>query len=78
MKPMEGEPVATHRIVTWDVGTLTDPDVTTVDVIARLQLTAQRCGLDLRLENVGPELAELIDLAGLSDVLTLSPDQTSR
>lgn len=65
---------APSRIVRWDLSALTDPDITTVDVIARLQLMARRLRLDLRLENASRELAELLDLAGLSDVVKLSTD----
>lgn len=78
MEPIEGGAPATHRVVTWDVGAFTDPDVGTVDLVAKMQLLVRRLGLELRVENACPELRELIDLAGLSEVLRLVPDQPSR
>lgn len=41
------------------------PDLAAVDVLARLQLAARRAGGRIRLVAVSPELAELLDLAGL-------------
>jgi anti-anti-sigma regulatory factor len=58
---------ASSQIV-CDVGALA-PDAVAVDTLSRLQLEAQRLGVEIRLRNVSPELAELLDLAGLRDVL---------
>jgi len=44
-------------------------DLETLDKLARLQLAAKRLGLELRLSHASRELIELIQLAGLSDVL---------
>jgi hypothetical protein len=44
-------------------------DGVTVDALARLQLEARRLGLAIELRNVPFELVELLDLAGLRDVL---------
>lgn len=41
------------------------PDMSVVDQIARLALTARRAGGQLVIESVCDELAELLDLAGL-------------
>ena len=41
------------------------PDMSIVDQIARLALTARRAGGQLLIESVCDELAELLDLAGL-------------
>jgi ABC-type transporter Mla MlaB component len=49
------------------------PDLCMVDALARLQLAAQRNGWTVRLVDPGPQLVELIDLAGLRDVLLLEP-----
>lgn len=57
-----------HRVI-FDVGALLEPDVAVVDAIARLQLTLGRLGCELSLRNPSSELRELIDLAGLADVL---------
>ena len=45
------------------------PALVTLDVLARLQLAAKRRGYILELTSASDELRELIDLAGLSDVL---------
>jgi ABC-type transporter Mla MlaB component len=46
-----------------------DPDAVTVDALARLQLAARRHGCQVRLRNASPELLELVDFMGLTDVL---------
>jgi hypothetical protein len=46
-----------------------DADAVTLDLLARLQLTARRCGFELRLRGSSPELRELIAFAGLGRVL---------
>jgi len=40
-----------------------------VDQLARLQLEAQRLGCSIRLRHVCRELVELLELAGLDDVV---------
>ena len=49
-----------------------DPDAVTVDALARLQLAARRYGCQVRLRNASSELAELVGLMGLTNVL---PDE---
>ena len=44
-----------------------------VEALARLQLAARRMGLDLRLHVVSRELRDLIQLAGLTQVLGVEP-----
>ncbi len=44
-------------------------DLAMLDVLARLQLAAKRRGCDLRVCDASEELCDLIELAGLSDVL---------
>ncbi|HEX3839292.1 MAG TPA: hypothetical protein VHU85_00725 [Acidimicrobiales bacterium] len=44
-------------------------DLTLVNQLARLQLAARRLGCSIVLRGVGVRLAELIDFAGLTDVL---------
>lgn len=51
------------------MGGVTEPDVGTVDALARLQLAARRLGRSIRLRQASDELQELLSLAGLSDVL---------
>ena len=48
-------------------------DLGSVDRLARLQLAARRCGLELRLERVPAELEELITFVGLAEALGLEP-----
>ena len=43
----------------------TKPDLGAVDLIARLSLMARRTGTTVRLDDVCPELVELLNLAGL-------------
>jgi hypothetical protein len=45
------------------------PNAAAIDTLARLQLTASRLGLELRLRHVSNELQDLLDFAGLRDVL---------
>jgi hypothetical protein len=63
-----GVHAAASRIVECDVAGL-PPDAATVDTLARLQLAARRNGCRLCLRNASEELLELLDLAGLRDVL---------
>jgi STAS domain len=56
-------------LVVWDVGALTDPGVSAVEALARVQLTAHRLGLEVRLRGAARELRELLELIGLCDVL---------
>lgn len=62
-----------RRTVVCDIGEVTDPDAATVDTLSRLQLTAKRFGVDLRVAGASIALHELTDLMGLSDVLLLCP-----
>ena len=50
-------------------------DVVTIDALARLQLVAQRLGRQVCLRRASSELQELIDLAGLHDVLPLYDEE---
>jgi hypothetical protein len=45
------------------------PDAVTVDVLARLQLGARRCGCRIALHGAPPELLALLAFMGLADVL---------
>jgi anti-anti-sigma regulatory factor len=62
-------PLARGDSIVCDVTALHDPDLGTVDALARLQLTAKRLGGSLRLVGVTPELDGLLGLTGLRDVL---------
>ena len=52
-----------------DVSALTEPDPVLLDSLVRLQLAAQRLGTSIRLQNACAGLVDLLELAGLSDVL---------
>ncbi|HEX2221730.1 MAG TPA: STAS domain-containing protein [Candidatus Limnocylindria bacterium] len=57
------------RTVECDVGAVTNPDLATIDALARLQLTARRSGGRIRLRDASVELRELLELLGLRDAL---------
>jgi anti-anti-sigma regulatory factor len=58
-----------------DVAALTRPDAGTIEALARLQLTARRLGCRMWLRHPSPELAELLALCGLADVLRVEPQR---
>lgn len=60
------------EVVVCDLGALVDPDVGTVDALARMQLTARRLRRQVRLRHASPELQELLALVGLADVVLSS------
>jgi ABC-type transporter Mla MlaB component len=57
------------ELVVCDVAALTEPDVGTVDVLARMELTARRRGCEMRLEGASVALRELLALVGLREVV---------
>lgn len=52
-----------------DVATVRHPDAATVDMLARLQLTARRAGSSACIRAASPELLWLVRLMGLEEVL---------
>lgn len=58
------------ELARWPLPEGRRPDLSVVDRLARLQLAAHRLGCSIRLRGVPARLRELIDLAGLSDILT--------
>jgi len=54
--------------IVCDVGALA-PDAVTVDALARLQLTARRLGMEMRLRHASSELQDLLAFVGLCTVL---------
>ena len=54
-----------------DVGMLSQVDATMVNALARLQLTARRSGRRLWVRHASRDLADLLELMGLSDVVPL-------
>jgi ABC-type transporter Mla MlaB component len=65
------EGAAADRLV-CDLGAIHEPDVVTVEALARLQLTSRRLGRQVRLEHASPELRDLLAFTGLSEALPLN------
>jgi hypothetical protein len=63
---------AARPAIDCDVSGL-EPDLLTVDMLARLHVAARRRGCDLRLVDVPAELGQLIDFVGLREVLGVEP-----
>ncbi|GAA2920420.1 STAS domain-containing protein [Streptomyces enissocaesilis] len=59
--------------VICDVTGLAGPDLTAVDALARLRLTARRAGCRLRLRGPRPDLLALLRLTGLGDLVRAGP-----
>ena len=57
------------EVACWPLPEGLRPDLSVVDRLARLQLAAGRLGCSIRLRDAPARLRELIDLAGLSDVV---------
>lgn len=57
------------ELVVCDVGALREPDLGSVDALARVQLTAQRLGCRVRLDGATQGLRELLALVGLREVV---------
>jgi hypothetical protein len=45
----------------------------TIDLLARLQLTARRCGHQIQLRHASADLVRLVEFAGLAEVLPVEP-----
>ena len=58
-------------VVVCDVSPLTEPDLAAVEALARLRLTAGRCGIRVGLRGASARLRELLALTGLEGVLPL-------
>ena len=56
------------EVVACDVGDL-PANCRALEALARLQLTARRANRTIRLQRASPALQELLDLAGLADVI---------
>jgi hypothetical protein len=58
-----------EEVATWPL-IVSHVDLRVVDELARLHLAARRLGCTIRLRQVCPGLCELLDLVGISEVLT--------
>ena len=66
-------PRSVPRLIVCDVSAVTDPDMVTIDTLARLQLTARRSGTSIALTGVSEELKELLEFAGLGSIFPRCP-----
>lgn len=62
----------TLPVAICDLSGLTDADIATVDDLARLQLITRRLGITVELRDAPNGLRELLDFAGLGDVVRCS------
>lgn len=60
-----GPPPSPALVVSCDVAAVDPVNIGTIDVLARLHLHAQRRDVRLELRRAGPQMRELLDLAGL-------------
>jgi hypothetical protein len=58
------------EVASWPLAAATPTDLSVVDHVARLQLAARRLGCSIRLRDACGQLWELLDLAGLTGVVT--------
>ncbi|MFK0170348.1 STAS domain-containing protein [Streptomyces sp. NPDC090306] len=63
------------RVVICDVAPVVLPGLGTVELLARLQLTARRAGGRIRLRSAAPALRALLDLVGLRFEVEGEPEQ---
>jgi ABC-type transporter Mla MlaB component len=59
------------NVASWPLPPCARPDMAIVDRLARLQLEARRLGCSIRLRNASTELLELLELAGLEDLVVV-------
>jgi len=57
-----------------EVGCLVKPNAAVVDLLARLRVVTRRLDREMRVTNPSTYLRELLELCGLSDVVSSSPD----
>ena len=74
-KPSESRPVVTPRplLVVFDASSLAPSDLGTVDALARLALVAGCLGCHVQLDHASPELRDLLEFAGLAEVVPCAP-----
>ena len=64
-------PEKSRLILVVDVRTLAEPDLRTLELLARLQLTARRLGATIRLSHACEWMRELLAWSGLDELLPL-------
>jgi anti-anti-sigma regulatory factor len=60
-----------------DCASVLEPDVASIECIARVRLAARERGEELVIENAGPRLRELIEFCGLAEVLGVQVERHS-
>ncbi|HLX48021.1 MAG TPA: STAS domain-containing protein [Streptosporangiaceae bacterium] len=65
---------AAGAAVVCDVGAIADPDMVTVEVLARMQLCARRLGFSLQVRHASVGLTALLELTGLGDYVPLQAE----
>ena len=68
-----GVPQQPRLILFVDVRTL-EPDLRTLEVLARLQLAAHRLGATIRLRHAYPRMRDLLEWSGLDELLPLDAE----
>jgi len=61
-------------LATWPLASLAPLDLSVVDELARLQLAACRAGCTIRLRDACQQLAELLSLVGLAEIVVAETD----
>jgi len=69
-------PEQPRLILVVDVRTLTEPDLGTIEVLARLQLTARRLGATIRLGHTCDQMRDLLACSGMGELLPLDADSS--
>ena len=64
-------------VVVCDVAGVVEPDIGTVDELARAQLAALRRGCELRITEATERLRELLELTGLNEAVPCEDDGAS-
>jgi hypothetical protein len=64
-----------RRFVICDCARIRDPKLATIDQLARLELAARQLGCQLQLRHANAAVLELIELAGLADVLRVEVER---
>ena len=67
-------PEKPRLILVVDVRTLAEPDLRTLEVLARLQLTARRLGATIRLGHACDRMRDLLAWSGLGELLPLDAE----
>ena len=63
-----------NAVLICDLRLVAEPDATVIDALARIQLTARRLGRSIELRHARPQIRDLVRLAGLAGVLSVSGD----